>query len=560
MSSTAASDHRRRYREIAETLSRHGLGYLVGVAGLERQVPFHRGLLGHERRDEPYTRPEHVRLALEELGATFVKLGQILSTRSDLVGPEFQVELAKLQDAAPPVPGEAILALVADELGQSVEVAFASFDVAPLAAASIGQAHAATLHDGTEVVVKVRRPGVVAQIAIDLEILRNLASHASRHWEVADDYDIVGLVDEFAQTLQAELDYLREGHDAERFAINFADNRDVHIPRVFWQTTTSRMLTLERVHGIKVDDTPALDGAGIDRRALAELATRVSAQMVFEDGFFHADPHPGNFFVEPGGRLGIIDFGMVGELDERLRERLGTLLFALSRKDPDRITSAVLALSTSRRRVDRAGLSADLARMVTTYDGQAVGEIAIGALIEQVLGIVRHHHLQLPRQMVLLLKMTMMNEGLAATLDPEFQLGAVLAPYAQRLVARQLSPAAFIRRLGHAGIDVAQLGAELPEQLRRLLAVLDQGGPEVHLRADELEPLMARAERLGNRLIAGIIAAAIIDGLAEMTTVDAERWRSLQRPVLTAAAGAASTLGGYLAWTARRGARRRSSG
>ena len=549
------SDHRDRYRQIAETLSRHGLGYLVGVLGLERRVPFHRGLLGHEPREEPYTQPEHVRLALEQLGATFVKLGQILSTRSDLLGPEYQVELAKLQDAAPAVPGDAIRELITRELGQDPGTAFASFEMVPLAAASIGQVHAATLLDGTEVVVKVRRPGVVEQIEEDLEILRNLAAHASRHWEAAGDYDVVGLVDEFAQTLRAELDYLREGRSAERFAANFAQDDEVHIPRVFWETTTSRVLTLERIRGIKVDDTEALDKASIDRCALAELATRVTAQMVFEDGFFHADPHPGNFFVEPAGQLGIIDFGMVGEVDERLRDQLGALLVALARTDSDRLTAAVISLSTAQGPVDRATLRADLAALVARNEGLAVSEIHLGSVIEDALAIVRHHHLQLPRELALLLKMVVMNEGMAARLDPDFRLGEVLGPYARRLVARQLSPAAFARRLGQAGIDVAQLGVELPDHLRRLLAVLEGPGLEVHLRADEIEPLVARAERLGNRLVAGVIAAAFIEGLAELMAVDPERRRSWERPMFKAGLGAVGTLGGYLAWSARRGGR-----
>lgn len=421
-----------------------------------------------------------------------------------------------------------------------------------MAAASIGQAHAATLHDGTEVVVKVRRPGVVEQIAEDLEILRNLAVHASRRWKAAADYDLVGLVDEFAGTLQAEVDYLREGRSAERFAANFADNGEVHIPRVFWETTTSRVLTLERIRGIKVDDTDALDEAGIDRRALAALATRVTAQMIFDDGFFHADPHPGNFFVEPGGRLGIIDFGMVGEIDEPLRERLGALLVGLARSDADRITDAVLALSTAQAPVDRPALRADLAALVARNEGRAVSEIHLGPLIEEALAIVRRHHLQLPRELALVLKMVIMNEGMAARLDPDFQLGEVLGPYARRLVARQLSPAAFARRLGQAGIDAAQLGAELPEHLRRLLETLDRGGFEVHLRADELEPLVTRAERLGNRLVAGVIAAAFIDGLAELMAVDPDRRRPWERPMFSFGLGAAGTLGGYLAWSSRR--------
>jgi ubiquinone biosynthesis protein len=546
------SDHRERYREIAETLSRHGMGYLVGVLGLERWVPFERGLLGHERRAEPYTQPEHVRLALEQLGATFVKLGQVLSTRSDLLGPAYQAELAKLQDAAPPIPGDVVRDLIAQELGQDADEAFAVFELVPLAAASIGQAHAATRHDGSEVVVKVRRPGVVEQIAEDLEILRNLAVHASRHWQAAADYDLVGLVDEFAKTLLAELDYLREARSAERFAINFASNREVHIPRVFWETTTSRVLTLERVRGIKVDDTTGLDEAGIDRRALAELATRVTAQMVFQDGFFHADPHPGNFFVEPGGRLGVIDFGMVGEIHDRLRGQLGALLVALARTDPDRITDAVLALSTARGPVHRSTLRADLAALVASTEGLKVSEIALGSVIEQALVIVRRHHLQLPHELALLLKMVVMNEGMAVALDPDFQLGAVLAPYAQRLVARHFSPTALARRLSKAGIDIAHLGAEFPEHLRRLLETVDDGGFEVHLRADELEPLVARIERLGNRMVAGVIAAAFIDGVAELVAADPARRRSWERPMLTVGLGAAGALGGYLAWTGRR--------
>ena len=543
------SDHRARYREIAETLSRHGLGYLSGVLGLERRVPFHHGLLGHATRDDPYTRPEHVRLALEQLGATFVKLGQVLSTRADLLGPEYQVELAKLQDAAPHVPFEAIREVVTQELGQDPGSAFASFDVVPLAAASIGQAHAATRGDGTEVVVKVRRPGIVEQIEEDLEILRNLAAHAARHWEPAGEYDIVGLVGEFAETLQAEVDYLREARSAERFAANFAQDETVHIPNVFWETTTSRVLTLERVRGIKIDDTEGLDQAGVGRRAVAELATRVVAQMVFEDGLFHADPHPGNFFVEAGGRLGIIDFGMVGEIDERLRGQLAALLIALARRDARQASHAVLALSVARSSVDPALLRADLEALIARHGALAVGEIKLAAVVQEALEIVRRHQLQLPHELALLLKMVVMNEGMAVALDPAFNLADVLGPYTRRLVARQLSPAAIARRAGQAGIELAQLGQDLPDQVRRLLSVLEGGGFDVHLRADEIEALAARAERVGNRLVAATIAAALIEALA-----DPSRRRAWERPMLAAALGA---VGGYLAWGGRRGPRRR---
>jgi ubiquinone biosynthesis protein len=547
---------RDRQREIAQVLSRHGLGYLVGALGLDRWVPFHHGLVGHERRDAPYTRPEHVRMALEQLGPTFIKLGQVLSTRADLVAPEYQAELAKLQDAAPAVPTELVRDMIAQELAGDAETILASLDLEPLAAASIGQAHAATLRDGTDVVVKVRRPGAVEQIEEDLEILQELAVRASRRWEAAADYNLVALADEFATTLRSELNYLREGRSAERFAANFAGDQDVHVPRVFWDATTARVLTLERISGIKINDIAALDAAGIDRRTLAERATRVTAQMVFRDGFFHADPHPGNFFIEPDGRIGIIDFGMVGVVDDRLRDDLTMLLVGLTRENPDEVVGALLALGVAESRVERGLLRDDVAGLLRRYSGRAVGEIALGPAISDMSEMMRRHHLQIPPDLALLLKVIVMDEGMAARLDPDFQLSEVLAPYARDLAIRQLSPTALARRLATAGIDAAKLGAELPEQVRRLLAALEDGAVAVRLRPDELELILARAERLGNRLVAGVIAAAFIDGLAELIAADPRAWEKRQRPALTIGFGAAGTLAAYIAWSAGRGRRR----
>ncbi len=266
--SMAVISHRGRYAEIARALSRHGMGYLVAVSGLDRRVPLHLRLV-IPPPDPDLAPAAHVRLALEELGATFVKLGQILSTRPDILPVEYQLELAKLHDAAPPIDSDVVRQLIREELGCDPEDVFESFDALPLAAASIGQAHAATLADGTEVVVKVRRPGVVEQVEEDLEILQNLAVQADRRWQAVSSYDLVALVDEFATTLRGELDYLREGRNAERFAENFADDPAVRIPRVFWETTTSRILTLERLRGVKVSDRAALIAGGVDPRSLA---------------------------------------------------------------------------------------------------------------------------------------------------------------------------------------------------------------------------------------------------------------------------------------------------
>jgi ubiquinone biosynthesis protein len=556
MASRRTGTHGARYRQIADILARHGLGYVVGIGGLEQFVPFHRGVLGHPRRAEPYTRPEHVRLALEELGTTFIKLGQILSTRADLLPPDYLTELAKLQDAAPPVPSGVVQDLLTAELEQPVETVFAAFDPTPLAAASIGQAHAATLPDGTEVVVKVRRPGVVEQVEEDLEILQNLAAAASRRWELADQYDLLGLAQEFAQTLRAELDYLREGRSAERFAANFASDPAVHIPRVFWETTSSRVLTLERVRGLKIDDLTALDAAGIDRQALAQRAARIVLKMVFEDGFFHADPHPGNFFVERGGRIGLIDFGMVGSVDARTQEQLVGLLLAITSQDADRLVDAFLDLGVARRRVDRELLRRDLEHLLSRYYGQPLGEIALGPLLTETLDIVRRHRLQLPPNLLLLLKTAMMNEGLGARLDPAFRLTAVLVPYAERLMLQQYSPLLWARRLAGASLDAARLGVELPLQLRRLIGELERGGLEVGMRPAGFEPLLRRLEQLVNRLILGILAAAFVNGLAVLMSIyhppGWDEWAGASFAVGFVVAGA---LGAYLAWSILRSGR-----
>ncbi len=512
-----AVSHAIRYRQIATILARHGLGSFVDLLGLDRYAPFHQGLFGNLRGTEAATRPEHLRLALEELGATFIKLGQILSTRPDILPPEYIGELVKLQDAVPPVASEQIQAVIVRELGRPIDEAFATFDQEPLAAASIGQAHAATLPDGTAVVVKVRRPGVVEQVEADLEIMKNLAVRASRRWEQARHYEIVGLIDEFAETLRAELDYLREARNAERFAANFADDATVRIPRIFWETTTSRVLTLERMRGVKIGDTPALAAAGIDRRALAERAAHITLKMIFEDGFFHADPHPGNLFIEADGTIALIDFGMVGIVDGRTREQLAGLLMAITSQDVDRLVDAYLELGFTRGQVDRARLGQDLGHLVGRYYGQPLGAILLGPLITDALLVVQRHHLQLPPTLALLLKTMVMSEGLAAALNPDFHLTAILAPYARRLIIQRYTPGRMLRRLGRASLDAEALLVESPREVRRLLRQLERGNLVVATRPEGFEPILRDMERLANRLVLGLLAAAFITGLAVLT-------------------------------------------
>jgi ubiquinone biosynthesis protein len=534
------------------------MGHAVGVMGLDRFVPIHKSLQSNNRLAKSTIGPTHLRMALEELGATFIKLGQILSTRSDLLPPEYQTELARLQDAASPVAPDVVRQVVTAELGRPLEVAFASFDLTPLASASIGQAHAAILQDGTEVIVKVRRPGVVEQVEEDLEILQNLAEMASRRWELANQYDLPGLADDYAQTLRDELDYLREGRNAERFAANFAHDRNIHIPRVFWELTTSRVLTLERVRGIKINDLASLDAAHIDRRALAQRASHLILHMVFEDGFFHADPHPGNFFVEPGGRIGLIDFGMVGTLDKRTQEQLVGMLTAMTAQDADRLEAVLEELGVARQRIDRVSLQRDLDHVLRQYYGRQLADFNISAILAETLSIVRHYHLQLPTNMALLVKTIVMEEGLGVQLDPNFNLASVLAPYARRLLWREYSPLVWARRLSDASVDAARLGIDLPQQVRRIINDLERGTLEVAARPVGLEPYIYRLERIANRIVVGILTAAFVIGLAMFLTADRPQGFAQWAGVFFALGIAAAVVFGlYLLWQVLRSERRR---
>jgi ubiquinone biosynthesis protein len=459
-----------------------------------------------------------------------------------------------LQDAAPPLKTQTVRGIIETEFRRPVEEIFGSFDPVPLAAASIGQVHGATLKDGTAVVVKVQRPGVAEQIEQDLQILRGLAATASRRWSVAEEYDAVGLVHEFAHTLRAETDYLLEGRNAERFAANFAADPTVHFPQVHWEQTTGRVLTLERIQGIKIDDFEALDAAGIDRGQVAERGARMVLKMVFRDRFFHADPHPGNFFIEPSGRIGVVDFGMVGTVGTQIQEQLVWALLAYTSEDSDRQVDTLFELGVAGRHVDRPALRRDVEHLRARYYGRPVGEIAIRSVVNDVLGVVRRHRLHLPAGYALLLKTVLMHESLVSRLDPGFEFSAVLVPYARRMMIRHFS-VGWAPSLAQAGIDFGRLALELPQAVRRLLSSLERGDLEFAIRPTGLEPMFRRAERTANRVVLGIVASAFVIALAILLSAYHVRSDPQIAGVLIVGFVLASVLGIYVAWSILRSGR-----
>ena len=515
-----APNHHKRYRQIVDIIGRHGLGFILGahrpedLLRLRQSSAFARNASAHH-----VTRPEHLRLALEELGPTFIKLGQILSTRGDLLPAPYLDELAKLQDGVPPMEAAAVRKTVAEELGRPLEEAFATFDLEPLASASIGQAHVATTHDGAEVVVKLRRPGVVEQVEEDLRILVDLATIAERRWVMARHYDLMAIVQEFAQTLREELDYLHEGRNVERFADNFANDPSVHIPQVYWETTTARVLTLERMKGAKISDVDAIVSAGLDRLDVARHATQILLTSILEHGFFHADPHPGNVFVEPDGRIALIDFGMTGELDSATQGLLLRLLLSIARRDAGKLADVVLELGRTRVHVDRNRLRRDMQHMLDRYCDRSLGDVKLSAMLNELLTVLRWHHLRLPPDLALLVKTLGMSEGLGVRLDPTFNLMDVYIPYTEELLRRRFSLRQWSGQLMLAGIDALEMALALPQQLRHVLGDIERGGFEINIQPQSFEPFLERMEQLTNRLTLGILAAAFTIGMALLVSV-----------------------------------------
>jgi ubiquinone biosynthesis protein len=382
-------------------------------------------------RREPVA-PRRLRRTLEVLGPTFMKLGQVLSTRPDLVTPAVEAELSRLQDSGPPVPWPEIERAVTRSLGRPPDGAFAAFTRAPLAVASIGQVHAARLDDGTEVVVKVRRPGVVAAIAVDLRLLHVLANALARVPALRR-FDPVGLSAQFATTITGELDYIREGRNAERLAQELGADAGIHIPSIVWDHTQEDVLTETRVVGAKIDDVAAIQRAGLDRAVVARAFADAYLTMVFVHRFFHADPHPGNVFVRADGVIGFVDFGMVGEVDEDTGRGLVTVLTALVAADAAQLADALLALGVASEPHDGAGLEDDLRVLLARYRDVALQDLSLAAVIGDLMTVVRRRDLRLPSRVALLLKTVVMCEGVAAQLDPGFRLVPVLVPYAEAL-------------------------------------------------------------------------------------------------------------------------------
>ena len=504
-----------RINEIAGVLIRHGMGDTVRRMGLADKLERAGHVLKWDSaadlaRIEP---PVQVRLAMEELGPTFVKLGQILAGRADLFGPEWIAEFQRLHSHVPAVPLDDLRAQLRADLGGEPETVFARFDVAPLAAASIAQVHRAQLHDGTEVVVKIRRPGILDVIEADLRLLDRLAGLAEANLPVLKLYRPRQLVLEFARSLRRELDLAAECRNAERVAANFAAVPQVVIPRVHWAHTGERVNTQDFIDGMAGDQLEQLTPeAGFDRSLLAQRGAHAVLKMILEDGFFHADPHPGNLFYLPGNRIAFIDFGMVGRLSSQRREEVLQLLLGLVERDAQAVVDVLMDWAGDEHGLNREQLEAGIEAFVDQYHGTPLAQLSLSQMVIDVTTLLREHHLALPSDLTLLIKAFITLEGMGRGLNPGFHMATEALPLLRELARARYQPQAMLTRGWKTLRRALSIAEQLPQDLSRLLRNARRGHVSVAIELAHLKRVGDQIDRAANRLAMALVIAALIIG------------------------------------------------
>jgi ubiquinone biosynthesis protein len=509
-----------RLREISSVLIRHGLGDLVRRTGLATALE-RAGQILHWAEPakiadlEPQQR---FRLALEELGPTFVKLGQVLSTRADLLSPTWIAELERLHSHVASVPFNDLLPQIEVALGGSPFEVFVDVDREPYAAASIAQVHKATLANGAPVILKIRRPGITAKIDADLRLLDHLANLIEHEMPEARRYGPVQIVGQFRRSLERELDLAVEARNIERFAHNFADDPHLLVPKVYWQWTSNVMNVQEHIDGIRGTDLAAITAASLDRKVLAARGVDAVLKMILVDGFFHADPHPGNVLYLPGNRIALIDFGMVGRLSPVRQSQIVNLLAGIVRHDEEAMLEVLLDW-TGEHGVDEAQLGSDLSELAFDFGDIELKELRIGALLQRVAALMRDHAILLPSDLALMFKALISLEGLGRQYDPEFQLVDRLRPFLDRALSERYQPTIAVRRGQAALANVVGLITSVPRDIARLIKDARRGRLRVELDMKRLDSFGDRLDSTIDRMTIGIMTASLVVGSSIVMTV-----------------------------------------
>ena len=506
----------KRYREIVDVMIRHGFGYLVDRFGLRPFRSLREKLFGPRPLKEQLlilSEAERLRHALEELGPTFIKFGQILSPRHDLIPSEYIQELSKLQDRVIPYEYAEAKKVIEKEFGKNIEEVYQSFNPKQIAAASIGQVYRATLAGGEEVAVKVMRPGVEEIIETDLAILMSLARFAEKHIKESKFFNPVGFVDEFSRIIRHEIDYAHEAKNAERFYVNFAGSADVKIPKMYWKYTTKHVLTQEYSEGIKISDIAQIEALGMDKKKISIDLANAYLKMVFEDGFYHADPHPGNILVSREGNIIFLDFGMAGHIDPVLHENLANLMIAIRRNDIDFLIDALAEIGL----ISDAGsespmLKIKLEELLNKYYTLSTKFIDPTAFLRDLIDVFAKSRGKIPTNVMLLSKTLMIRDEISRKLDPEHNFAELTEPYVKKMMEERTKASYIMREAAKTIWDFAHLVKAFPKRVNHILAKAEKGTLKLELEHQGLENFIEELDIASNRLSFSMIIAALIVG------------------------------------------------
>ncbi len=503
----------KRYRHIIKVFFTYGFDHFLEYLNLSDVVARSRRLFRREESKLANLGPaERMRLAFESLGPTFIKLGQLLSTRPDVVPKIYLAEFAKLQDCVPSFSYEDVRQQIKAELGYEIEEIFTYFEPIPLAAASIAQVHRARLLTGEDVVIKVRRPGVVDLIETDIDVMMGLAMLAERHLPGSDIYDPVGLVREFARTIRREMDFPREGRTIEKIAANFSGDPTLYFPKVFWSTTANGVLTLEYIDGIKVSDHQALTLAGLDRQLIARRGADAFLKMVLVHGFFHGDPHPGNVLILPNNIICLLDYGMVGKLDHSLKSYLLDILLATIKQDMDEIISHLIYSGDISDSLNTRALKRDLGEFIDNYFEIPLNEIQVGKALMEFIEIITLYHIRFHPDTMLLAKALVTIEGMGRELDPNFNMVEHLRPFIEKALKERVSPGHIAKDFSDHLLGIINFIKHLPRDLKELLYRINRNKFKIELEHRGLDRFISELDKSINRLSSSLIIAALIVG------------------------------------------------
>ncbi|AKB28046.1 ABC1 family protein [Methanosarcina siciliae T4/M] len=501
----------KRYGQIIEVLQKYGFGYIVDQIGLGSFGDFTSRLKKQEKRDEHnLSGPVRTRRILEELGPTYIKLGQLLSMRRDLVPLEYAAEFSKLQDDAPSFGFEEVELIIREELRLPVEELFESFEKKPLACASIGQVHRAKLKNGDDVVVKVQRPGIKEVIESDLDIMYSLSGLLTEHIPEARLYRPVELVDELSRSILAEIDYSQEGWNTDRFAENFKDSEQIHIPKVYWDYTGTRVLTLEYIEGIKGGRVDLLEKQGFDRSAIALAVAGSFLKQVFEDGFFHADLHPGNILIMEDGIVAFLDFGMVGHLSSETRDMFLNGMTAMVKGDSSLFVETLRDMGGIDSHVDTKVLKVDFDYFRSKYYGRALKNLDASVIIEELIEVLRMNQVKVPYNITLLVRGTLAVEGFGLIIDPDLNLAELVEPYAKNAIKESFYPQNIARVLYDNISSWSRIFQKAPTKISHILDNAENGYLGIKLESEETKRLISEINTASNRLSFSLIISAII--------------------------------------------------